>query len=289
LAPNSSSQSREQLAEKWERQGFVILPAVFGEDELEAARRAALRLLPAPDAIDADTERRDALAGSSYAGLVDLPRSDPALTLVLLSEPALGLVESLLGTRDFILYQAQLWGKYGGLVNYEQILHRDYPRNTLLAPAVGSTSGVVRMFIYLSNVVDAGATRVVARNVAKSIDSSEVLLERCDHPGIYRKEQSSAGPSGTVLMFDLDTFHRATDVAPGSFRLVLNASFKRRDHYWVSYSPGLRVGMDAEWDLLVQASTSRQREVLGFPPIESKIWTETQRRSVARRYGQSKG
>ena len=46
----------------------------------------------------------------------------------------LDLAERFLGSADLRLYEAELWAKYAGVVDYEQRHHRDFVNHSLVVP-----------------------------------------------------------------------------------------------------------------------------------------------------------
>ena len=51
------------------------------------------------------------------------------------------LAERFLGSADLHLYDALLWAKYGGAVDYEQVHHRDFVNHSLVVPEPHATPG----------------------------------------------------------------------------------------------------------------------------------------------------
>lgn len=101
----------------------------------------------------------------------------------------------------------------------------------------------------------------------------------------YGKEQSGAGPTGTVVAYSTDTFHRGTAMtAPRSARFSAHVSYKHADnlgtgrHAWGDHS------FHPDWNPFVEQATLRQLLLFGFPPPGHPYWTPQTLQDLAVRY-----
>ena len=72
------------------------------------------------------------------------------------------LAERFLGSVDLHLYDALLWAKYGGAVDYDQVHHRDFVNHSLVVPNRDDPGRQMTSFVLLSDVDEEdGPTKVV--------------------------------------------------------------------------------------------------------------------------------
>jgi hypothetical protein len=93
------------------------------------------------------------------------------------------------------------------------------------------------MFIWLSDVPeDHGPTRIVPLPVTAGVPALPHGYLRSERPDCYAREQSAAGPAGTVVAYSTETFR-------------------------------------PDWNPFVEQATSRQLQLFGFPPPGHPYWT----------------
>jgi hypothetical protein len=125
----------------------------------------------------------------------------------------------------------------------------------------------------------------VDNKLAENVPMHPHLAPRDAHPEFYAAEIPGVGPRGTVIAFDIDTFHRATDLKrDGASRYMLLSFFRRAEANWVA-GPGKGIlAEDAEWISFVENASRRQLDMLGFPPQGHRYWTDEIKQAYIGRY-----
>ena len=268
--------------------GFVIIPSYLEGEELRPAQDELPVLFPTPDEYfaDVDPERNARFRNNQFGGIDPFPYLSAAWSLLGLSEPILTLAEVLLGTDNFRLYEAHNWAKYGGGVDYDQPLHRDYGNHDIVVPSDDAAYGAVEIFICIHDVpLDCGPTHVVSRQHAQDVPVWPTNIDRNEYPDVYAHEVAAAGPAGTVLAYRTDTLHRGSTMTdPTGARFLLKSSFRTRTDVWVD-----RLGLSDKvsfpnWYRFVDEASPRQLEVAGFPPRGHAYWTPQTFADTCRRY-----
>jgi Phytanoyl-CoA dioxygenase (PhyH) len=251
---------------RWCDAGWVMLREVLPADAIASARSSALNEFPADGLQALPRSESEALVTTQFSSMLSFPFDNPALSLLCVHQSIIDVATELLKSPP-LLYQAQLWAKYGGAISYEQTHHRDYAKNTSILPAPLDRPDFVEMFVYLSDVEsDDGPTALVPQTLTRHMPLEPARLSREACPDLYRHEELALGGGGDLLCYAGDTFHRATEVAPQRMRLSLKLAFKRADATWVSYHPGLRVGYEPAWSRFVREAWPTQLQVVGLPP-----------------------
>src|SRR6185437_4237842 len=174
--------------EHFERHGWVLIPRLLTEAEIDAAHPGLFDLYPRPDDFHAGTAdsrsevfRRggDAAANRGddprfrplqFVGLKEFPHPDVTLNLLALHPAIIAVAEDVLKTLDVRLYQAETFAKYSGVTQYDQPFHADYTNHTMLPPRADGRWRQAQMFLFLSDVTAAhGATRIVSRTLTKDV------------------------------------------------------------------------------------------------------------------------
>ena len=149
------------LAELRER-GYLVFEGFLGADELAAAQEALWLHYPRPEEYFADPAAPAWLATSQWDGLVSGPWRSWDLNRLMFHPDLLDLAERFLGSADLRLYDAELWAKYAGAVDYDQNHHRDFGNHTLVVPKRADPAPQMTSWILLSDVGEAdGPTKVV--------------------------------------------------------------------------------------------------------------------------------
>ena len=103
-------------------------------DELAAAQEALWLHYPRPEEYFADPDAHAWLATDQWAGIVRGPWRSWSLNRLAFHPDLLDLAERFLGSADLRLYEAELWAKYAGAVDYDQRHHRDFVNHSLVVP-----------------------------------------------------------------------------------------------------------------------------------------------------------
>jgi hypothetical protein len=150
--------------------GFLVFEGFLEADELAAAQEALWLHYPRPEEYFADPAAHGWLATDQWAGIVSGPWRSWNLNRLTFHRDLLDLAERFLGSADLRLYQAELWAKYAGAVDYDQRHHRDFGNHSLVVPKRSQPATQMQSWILLSDVGDEdGPTKVVPLSVGESI------------------------------------------------------------------------------------------------------------------------
>jgi hypothetical protein len=277
------------LKAQWEIDGWCVLARFMPDSAVSAASEQLGSLFPSAEdfAADRDPERNAPFRTDSHAVMPRFPFESAALNDLVLHDKLIDLSEDFLGLTDLRLYQAMLSAKYSsGAESDDQLLHVDYGNHTLVVPRPDLGFQHLELFVYLSDVTaDTGATRMVSRRLTGNIPIERTYLSLTDYPHLYEAEVPAEGPSGSVLAYRPDVFHRGVRVhAPASARYMLHVSFKPAQTDWLGSQawPGAAEGM--AWHRFANRASVRQLSALGFPPPGHPYWNEQTLAGVAARY-----
>ncbi|MEV4754499.1 phytanoyl-CoA dioxygenase family protein [Micromonospora sp. NPDC049559] len=282
----------EAATEHFREHGYVIMSGFLDDDYLRPIRDDLHLVFPTAEEYhdSQDPELRARFAGRGSAGINFFPFASTAWSLLGVSPPIVGLAEALLGTSAIRLYELHNWGKYTGAASYEQDLHRDYGNHTMVVPSEDWTLGAVGMFIYLHDVPETyGPTHVVSQTHTGAVPPAQLRITKDEHPEIYAKEVSAAGPAGTVLAYRNDTFHRGTSMTvPRGARFALKLSYRAvgdAEDVWIErLGANIHLGLADDWYSFVNSASHRQLELVGFPPRGHRYWTKATWAAVCQRY-----
>lgn len=274
--------SDAQLAEIWD-QGFTLVEGFLDDDALRAAQEALWSVYPRPEAYFADPGQYPKFARSQFAGLRFFPYDSWALNRLAVAPDLVDAAERFLESRDIEIYKVELWAKYAGAINYDQMHHRDYGNHTLVVPRADGAHVQMTTFILLSDVTALdGPTKVAPLPVTRDIPLHPRQLP---FGALAEQEVSIEGPAGSLLIYKTDVLHRGSDfAAPGRSRFVMLVDFQRRGWRWngkMSWpdhaeKPGMTEAM--------VRMNPRERDLFGWPPIGSEYWNAQTLRDVALRY-----
>lgn len=157
------------LAELRER-GHLVFEGFLEADELAAAQEALWLHYPRPEEYFADPAAHGWLATDQWAGIIRGPWKSWSLNRLAFHPDLLDLAERFLGSADLRLYEAELWAKYAGAVDYDQRHHRDFVNHSLVVPKRSQPATQMLSWILLSDVGDEdGPTKVVPLSVGQSV------------------------------------------------------------------------------------------------------------------------
>jgi Phytanoyl-CoA dioxygenase (PhyH) len=273
----------EKLAEVWDR-GFTIVEGFLDKKTLAAARQALWTLYPKPEDYFADPKKYPDLANTQFSGIKVFPFAPRALNRIPVYPDLTDAAERLLGSDDIEIYKIELWAKYAGAIDYDQVLHRDFRNPTLVVPRLDRVHTQMTTFILLSDVTEAdGPTKLVPTEYTRDLPLAP--QRRLKRGALRRHEVSVTGPAGTLMIYKTDTFHRGSDfTAPGRSRFAMLIDMTRRGWRWNGkmswpHHAGRKEMVKAMVDM-----TPRQRDLFGWPPPGSDYWNEQTLRDVAARY-----
>lgn len=262
--------------------GWTVIPAVIDAATVSQVRSALDRIYPSAEAVGSDPAAHAWVAEGQFGGLKTWPLDDLVLDLLPVDERIVTVAEILLGTSEIQLLRAGYQAKYGGTVDFDQVLHYDYPNHSLVVPRPDDVVGV---FLFLSDVTEElGPTMLVSDQVRGPLTPERTHPTPGNRPELYAQEQSAVGPAGSLLAYRTTTYHRGSAMRANSgVRLTLGLSFARRSP-WLGFASFPRLGEESGLIRFVAAASPRQRQLIGFPGQDDEYWTAETLDWVARRY-----
>jgi hypothetical protein len=295
-----------QAISDWRSRGFAILPGYLPDEVLAPAVAELELMFPSAEGFhDGGDPRRGRFVGDEFAGIDSFPFASTEISLLAVHDRLVQLARTLLHGDDVRIYSAEAWAKYTGANDYDQELHRDYLNHTLVVPTRGTEQQQVEMFVYLADVPeDLGPPHLVPADHTADLpakpnwyprhDPSGASAVDADAPGgflaparpeLYEREVSAAGPAGTVVAFELGTFHRGTAVTrPGGARYTMHLGFRRAEVEWSNRTGWANRSHDPAWYRFVERASPAQLELFGFPPPGHPYWTPHTLDGTALRY-----
>ncbi|MDQ3106666.1 MAG: hypothetical protein M3Q68_02550, partial [Actinomycetota bacterium] len=231
------------------------LERLFGSDTFADYNRAAGFGDGAPEGRQFRSTQFDGMRGFPQRGC-------PALNDLFVQPRLLEFARLALGDDDLRIYQAAVWGKWAGAVNYEQPLHQD-GNHSLLPPRMEPGFWHLESFLYLSDVDDDCAPpRLVPRS------RSDVAQEE-----LYEHELAATGRRGSLLTYRSDVWHRGTDFARAdASRFVLVVAFRPAKADWFGYDSFPRLGNNATFGHFAVGKSPEELALFGIPRPGHAYW-----------------
>ena len=275
--------------------GYLVVEGFLEADELRAAREALWLHYPRPDEYFADPGAHAWLATSQWAGEVKAPWRSWDLNRLAFHPDLLDLAERFLGSADLRLYNAELWAKYAGAVDYEQSHHRDFGNHSLVVPKRSEPARQMQSWILLSDVGEAdGPTKVVPLAFGEGVPywpatldgSANNYVENYLPAGAFAEEEISVtGPAGTLFSFRTDMVHRGSRMTgERSARFALLADYDVWAPRWTGRTAWAAESLNPDWGELIERATVRERSVFGFPSPGDPYWDEQTLADTQARY-----
>jgi len=273
----------EAVLDSVRRSGYAVVEGFLGDDELAEARAALFELFPAPERYFADPEAFADLVRHPFAGLRVGPLPSWALNRIAFHPDLVDAAERFCATSDLELYKIELWGKYGGSVDYDQEHHRDYGNHSLVVPRTDGSWPQLTTFTLLSDVTEQdGPTKVIPRAIG---DDIPLVPHHLDAGALREHEVSVTGPAGTIFLYTTDVLHRGSAIAGDQrSRFALLADYAARGNPWMGKVSWPGRALHPGWDELLANATPRERELFGFPPVGHAYWNAQTIRDVAARW-----
>lgn len=277
-----SAKHAAELREK----GFVVIPRFLTSEELKRARAGIARYFPSVKELDATPERYGFIHEDPENLQVEFPFADDALNHVATHPELIRFVKSMLKTTDVRLSQSAIWAKYAGLGHYEQGLHLDYQGNTLVVPRDDESYRQVNMILYYTDVpADLGPTHVVSQAQTRHLPLWPTHRWRKTSPELYAIEQPVIASAGSLLIFSMRTWHRASAIlAETGVRFSHHFIWRAAGHDFQGFKQYSSQGENEDLQDFISRATPAQREVLGFPKAGDPYWTEETLAAVQLRY-----
>ena len=276
----------EAQTQHYLKHGYAIVPDFLTPEELAAARENMFRYYPSAEELSATPERYGGLMEEADQLQNEFPFAGDALNDLSTHPELIAFVEHVLGTPDVLLSQAAIWAKYAGTGDFEQGMHLDYQGNSLVVPRDDGDFRQVNMILYYSDVpADMGPTCVVSKQKTAALPLWPAFRTRKKDPTIYKLEKQVTVNAGSLLLFGMTTFHRASAMtADFGVRLSHHLVWRSARHGFQGYHQWSRMGEKPELQDFIQRATQRQREVLGFPPPGHEYWNAYTIAAVSLRY-----
>ena len=271
--------------------GFLVLEGFLEADELAAAQEALWLHYPRPEEYFADPAAHGWLGTDQWAGIVGGPWRSWSLNRLAFHADLLDLAERFLGSADLRLYDAELWAKYAGAVDYDQRHHRDFVNHSLVVPKRSQPATQMVSWILLSDVGDEdGPTKIVPLSVGR---------ERAVLAGPWGSRHHELPPRGDVRRRGgLDDRSRRNPVLfsvrrPSPWvahdRRTVNplCAPRRLRRVGTALDRQSRLGQRAtrpDWFEIVERASPRERSVFGFPAPGDPYWDEQTLADTQTRY-----
>lgn len=267
--------------------GYTLVPDFLSRQELLAARKNLFLHFPPPEELWTTPKRYGFVFDDPEHLQVEFPFTGQTLNHLATHPDLIDFVERTLGEKDVLLTQAAIWAKYAGTGEFGQEMHLDYQGNTLVVPRDEGTFRQLNMILYYTDVsADLGATRMVSRGKTRHLSMWPPFRPREEWPELYEEEVAIEATAGSLLIFQMGTFHRAGEMtaeAPAA-RFTQHLVWRSAKHAFAGYHLWSRFGENDELERFIEQTSPRQREVLGFPPAGHPYWNEQTIAGVAARY-----
>lgn len=281
MTPDQTSDAIAQ----WRKEGCALLPEFFAPHEMAPLHADFETVFGTPESHFAEALARPAhdknIGGgfdpSQFKNFKNLPFScSPALNLLAVHPRLIALAQEALQCNDVLLYQGQAWAKYAGETDYTQPFHCDFGNHTLTVPAENEICNSITFIILISDVTEAhGPTHYVPKSLSEPIADFTASLSHGPEltTQLLPYARSTAGLSGTLFVYGIDVFHRATNItAPEGFRYVMTSCFKRADNTQIGYM-AWPFHSHQPWQHIFNHATPQQLNCFGVPLPGDPFWT----------------
>ena len=270
-------------ARQWQEEGFALVEGLIPSDDIDAVADD-LALLYGSDTFDnynkakgfgdGDPEGKQFRA-SQFDGMRGFPAHGCHTLNDLFVHPRLiEFARAALRDDDIRIYQAAVWGKWAGDVNYEQPMHQD-TNHSLLPPRMEPGFWHLEVFLFLSDVdEDCAPPRVVPRS------KSGVPYDQ-----LYQHEVVATAKRGSLMAYRSDVWHRGSDFARAdASRFVLVEGFRPASAEWFGYDAFERHGNSSHWAAFVRGKTPETLALYGVPRPGHAYWTPDVVDALAAKY-----
>ncbi len=270
-------------AEQWRTEGWALVDGLVDAADIDAVAGDLDRLF-ATDTF-ADYNRASGFGegapegrefrGPQFDGMRAFPQAGcPALNDLFVHPRLVDFARLALEEDDLRIYQAAIWGKWAGAVNYDQPLHQD-GNHSLLPPRMERGYWHLESFLYLTDVdEDCAPPRLVPRSRSEG---------RIDD--LYAHEIAATGRRGSLLAYRSDVWHRGTDFTRAdASRFVLVTGFRPAQADWFGYDAFPRLGNSGTFRSFVEGKTPDDLALFGVPRPGHPYWTEATVNAMAAKY-----
>ena len=260
--------------ETWRVEGYVHVPGFLTEEEVAAAREEVELEFPTREQWDADPDARP----QSYNGLVfkSLPFKGDALNRAAFHPGVIDAVSRMLGSPDILLTQSLMRASYGCPETEDQLLHRDFHNNSLLAPHKDGRFGQVPVILYYTDVpIECAPTYVVSNRDSLDVSYMPYHMPEELAPQIYERQSPLVAKAGDALFYTMYTFHRGSAfIDQAAFRYVHHLAYRGAGYDWMGHSSWPYPFDNRRGRRCIEILDPRQRELLGIPAPGHEYWTE---------------
>jgi hypothetical protein len=270
-------------ARQWQTEGWAVVNGLVPEEDVDVVADELEKLF-ATDTF-ADYNRSKGFGDGSpegrsfrstqFQGMRGFPQPGcPTLNDLFLHPRLIEFARLALDEQDLRIYQAAIWGKWAGAVNYEQPLHQD-GNHSLVPPRMEPGFWHLETFLYLSDVdVGSAPPRLVPRS------QSAVPYE-----DLYQHEVVATGCRGSLLAYRSDVWHRGTDfLRPDASRFVLVESFRPAGADWFGYDAFPRLGLDSTFRSFAAGKSAEELALFGVPRPGHAYWNDATVEAMAAKY-----
>lgn len=270
-------------AHQWQTEGWALVDGLIPTDDIDAVAGDLERLFAADTFADYNrasgfgdgTPEGRQFRSTQFEGMRAFPQPGCRALNDLFVHPRLVEFARLaLADEDVRIYQAAVWGKWAGAVNYEQPLHMD-GNHSLLPPRMEPGFWHLETFLYLSDVdADCAPPRLVPRS------RSDV-----PHDELYEHEVAATGRRGSLLAYRSDVWHRGTDFArPNGSRFVLVVAFRPARADWFGYDAFPRLGNSGTFRDFTAGKSPEELALFGIPRPGHAFWNDATVDALAAKY-----
>jgi hypothetical protein len=268
---------------QWQEDGWAVVEGVVPTDDIDAVA-GELERLYATDTFDDynrasrygdGTPNGKQFRGSQFDGMRGFPMHGCRGLNDLFVHPRLvEFARAALEDDDVRLYQAAVWGKWAGAINYEQPIHQD-GNHSLIPARMERGFWHLELFLYLSDVdADSAPPRLVPRS------KSNVPYDE-----LYAHEIVATAKRGAVMAYRSDLWHRGTDFGrPDASRFVLVAGFRPAAAEWFSYDAFGRLGNNPTMAKFFRGKSPEELALFGIPRPGHAYWNEATVEAMAEKY-----
>lgn len=258
-------------AAQWREEGFALVEGLVPTDDVDAVADDLARLYGtdtfdnynrAKGFGDGDPDGKQFRA-TQFDGMRGFPMHGCAALNDLFVHPRLvEFARHTLQDDDIRIYQAAVWGKWAGEVNYEQPLHQD-GNHSLVPPRMERGFWHMETFLFLSDVdEDSAPPRLVPRS------KSDV-----DYDDLYQHEIVATAKRGTLMAYRSDVWHRGSDFTRAdASRFVLVEAFRPASAEWFGYDAFPRLGNSSVFAKFVRGKSPEDLALFGIPRPGHSYW-----------------
>jgi len=258
-------------ARQWQQEGWALVEGLIPTEDIDAVADELARLYRDDTFDDYNRASRygdgtpngKQFRGTQFDGMRGFPQHGCRRLNDLFVHPRLlEFARHALQDDDLRIYQAAVWGKWAGAVNYEQPIHQD-GNHSLIPARMEPGYWHLELFLFLSDVdEDCAPPRLVPRS------KSNVPYDE-----LYEHEVVATAKRGALLAYRSDVWHRGTDFGRAdASRFVLVEGFRPAAAEWFSYDAFGRLGNNGIFAKFVRGKTPEELALFSIPRPGHPFW-----------------